>query len=400
MALWRPRQTQDERLKRAIRSMQNGSMDGRVISAYPVKPRIMEDDYESEFEDELEEDADDVELPPGGVGGDASSIKPWTDYLTVKNTSPVHNFALTKTPWVQPEMSISTGSYSSVHLYWNGVLQRDISYSLDGSIITILDDRQDMRPSDTITVKYFFDLDGGQLDENMIRLECWFDSFSPKENRPGYYIFWDGIMEAPPTGSNFGKIKATAGRYQTLQSTGNWTCKYRNANGQKLPVGDDVAGITWRLSFDESASCRAFIGVTPGTGTSNYWNHQGTNFGTMFCHHNSCDIMGASCGPNELPTLLASSTAGPFNPSLGPIGGRVFASGEQGKVLAKHLNYNNRSESIRFEMPKYPGRVPHNDGGCTYGGGESGDDTLYGWSSYEVGTYDLKIGVTATVVMK
>lgn len=403
MSLWRPPRTNGERAMRAIRSMQNGSIDGRVVSAYPVKPDVVEEeDY-----DTWEEGIDDATDGSGDGTTDDDSIKPWTDYFSIKGVYPVHDFALTKTPWVQEKMPNEVKSYASVHLYWNGVFQPDLSYSLENSVITLLDEGQRMRAGDVITVKYFYDQDtGGEVDPNMFRMQCWFDRHDTTPvDRPGYNIFWAGVLEASKTGSNTGTITTTAGRYYSLQTSGGWLSRFRVPRNTTIPTGDDVAGITWRVSFDAGAT---IIIDSPASGYDDFFV-RGNDFGTIVCHKTCCGFEvggdGCSCGSAELPLLRYDNTVGPFNPSFGPIGGTVFCTGDAGIQLAKHLNARNKPGDdygyiVKREMPLYPGPVPYN-AGCTYAGGAANaEDTIYGKHSHEKATYNVKIGVTATVIRK
>ena len=404
MTLWRPPRSQNERAMRAIRSMQNGSIDGRVVSAYPVKPEITDEEGYDEY-DELDEEDPDGDGGGGGGGDDGLNLKPWTDYYTVKGINGTHSFGLSKTPWAQPKMSENTRDYSSVHLYWNGVFQPDMSFLLESAVITVLDPTFQMRAGDTLTVKYFYDVEkSGEVDENTHRMQVWYNSYDTVPvDRPGYNIFWASTFESSPTGSNSGKITTSAGRYYTLQLTGGWDSRFRHVPGSPIPTDDSVKGVTWRVTFDPGAD----ISIQTVTGADFYV--KGNDYGTIYCHKTCCGFEvggdGCSCGSAELPLLEYEVKNGPFNPSFGPIGGQVFLSGEQGLQFAKNLNLRTDRNptfgwQINRQMPKYDPVVPYN-AGCTYAGGiANAEDTIYGKHSHELATYDVKIGVTATVIRK
>ena len=389
---------------RAIRSMQNGSIDGRIVSAYPVKPDVVEEEDYDQWDELDEEETDDG---GGGGGGDGIALKPWTDYYTAKSSTPVHTFGLSKTPYVNEKMASGTRDYSSVHVYWNGVFQRDMSYSLEDSVITVMDETMRIHEGDQLIVKYFYEQEeGGQVDPNQYRMQCWFNRHETTPlDRPGYYIFGAGTESATKVGINSGSITTLAGRYYTLQSTGSWNCAFRHVPGNPIPTGDDVKGITWRVSYDTGATISMDV---PGGGPDLYI--RGTNFGEIICHKTCCGFEvggdGCYCGSDNLPILAYEMQQAPFNPTFGPIGGTVFCSGEYGIELAKYVNHRSRTGPdthgvwFNFEMPVYPNTVPYN-AGCTYAGGiANAEDTIYGKHSHERATYNVKIGVTATVVRK
>jgi hypothetical protein len=386
--------------------MQNGSIDGRIVSAYPVKPEIEDEEGYDEY-DELDEEDPDGDGGGGGGGDTGLDLKPWTDNYTVKGLNGAHTFGLSKTPWANPKMTENRRDYASVHLYWNGVFQRDLSYLLEDAVITVLDPEMKLRAGDELTVKYFYDTEkSGEVDENTYRMQCWVESYTMvSPDRPGYYIFWAGTLNPPQLYSNTGTITTTAGRYYSLQITGSWNSRFRPIPGQRIPTGDDVAGITWRVNFDPGADIKI---ETPGDD----FYVKGNDYGSILCHKTCCGFEvggdGCDCGSNNLPLLSYEPQNPPFNPTLGPIGGQVFAAGNNGIEIARYLNgraeragNNDRyGYNVERQMPYYSPYVPYNTG-CTYAGGiANAEDTIYGKHSHETATYNVKIGVTATVIKK
>lgn len=148
MAIWRPPTTLDERTLYAVRSMSDGSLDGRVIEARPVSfstgVELFNTDEEYEADNNL------------GVGDDAEEEEyHWqTDTFKVKSLGDQELF-LTYIPVDQ-----------SVDIYWGGAYLPESSWTLhDDRLVTLPDPDHHYHVGRKLTVRYVWrDEDQGTED--------------------------------------------------------------------------------------------------------------------------------------------------------------------------------------------------------------------------------------------
>lgn len=222
--VWRPKATQHENIVRGIRNLRNGSMDGRILNVSPVRRvRDVGEDLGLDPDEFLEEEF----------------LYPFTDYFTYKKN--VHTYDLTYVPYFQEEMEEKDAYKSSVHIYWNNIFQRDLSFSLRGNRLIINDEKKKLREGDSISVKYFYtETEDGNTEvitpegkvQKTIRedLYCWV-SDSPQGN----WYWGGGTLSAPSVGSNKGTWKTQYSVYASMSwlTIGAGSIKYKVG----LPIG-------------------------------------------------------------------------------------------------------------------------------------------------------------------
>lgn len=409
MAQWQPYRTPQERNTRAIRSMQNGTLDGRVLAS-PV--RFDPNGYEAD-ENDSDEGID--------VGEDAPTLYPFTDTFNPSNSSNL-TFSLTYAPWVQAEMPTTTRNRASLHLYWNGVYQRDLSYSLSGKVITIYNDSLQIRSGDVISVKYMYE-DNVEPDETttLYRMECWLDSVSIKGESE--YTMWQdrfigAATSAPPLGQNAGNISVCGTRFQGMEFLGGWESRWRAPKDMIIPTDSSIESMTWMVDFDPGADIRLSRNGVP---IENY-SFSGNDIGQSVGGQGSCSSAFSLCRDDQppymrctiqdtidgfpcslcwqkiwgvLPKALNSQPAQAGLPSPGPTGGKVFSEGDDALLLARLANRygadgNRFSFRVARRMP-LRGDIPST---C------ASDNTIMGPYNFDIGTYSVRIGVTCVVVRK
>ena len=391
MAMWRPPSSNTERTIRAIRSMQNGSLDGRIVSAFPV--RDWTDDPDNDLMDADEVDASDT--------GEDVNLQPYTDYFNL-TTNGTLVFNLTFTPWFQSLMEAGTEDRATLHIYWNGVFQRDLSYSLYGSKLIIKDPDLEVRTGDVLSVKYWYNVDnptsdpdgpggGSRYSYHTFQMECWMSSI---ELRPPYGPLY-GPIGGPPIGTNKGSLSMISTRYVELEFIADWWSTFRLPKGLTIPTGPSVRSIEWMVSYDPGADI--YI-------KSADFYRKGDNPGDAIGRKDLCGL-GQPCVGECNPPVLSSypSTSAP---TPGREGGVVMLSGAQAKTYASLANTTLLSgEHYGFSVNR---QSPHSNqtsyGRCTLSFNDGAfvinvDDTLYGTYHIDLATYDIEIGVTCYVVV-
>lgn len=391
MTDWRPPSSITERSIRASRSMTNGTMDGKIISAFPVKTSS-----EAYFDyDESDETVEEEETSP--------RLLPWTDYFDL--TPQTNSFFLSKKPWANPEMKDTLESRATIHIYWNGVFQRDLSYSLDGTLLRIDDINKAIRTGDTLTVKYFYEEggaggDGGDTSQTY-RLEAWLESARLYESGFGYRVRAAGPMYQVTTGVNGGSLTMLSHRYATTQFLSGWTMNFRIPKDQTIPT-DNVENMQWFLYTEDGSYTINRTDFTDYTRT-------GTPGGQVVGIKRYCGI-GPDCLPDDQcpPPGLVLEAGRVFAPSVGPIGGTLIADGQKAIDMAKVMNTKyttgiyageHRIAAMVAAVPAYVGGVP-GLAGCRGPGGVNFDNTIWGREQYDIKAYSVKIGVTCVVTLK
>lgn len=408
MAQWQPKRTPQERNTRAIRSMQNGTLDGRVLAS-PVRfnPAGVADS----------DDESDAEL---GAVDDSITLLPYTDTFTPSNVDNL-TFTLTHIPWSQPLMASGTRNKASVHIYWNGVYQRDLSYSLSGNILTVYNDSLQIRSGDSISAKYFYE-EGAEPDDTttLYRMECWLELVPVDDGSSGGLWmdrFLMGAVEAPPRGQNAGTIKMVSTRFKSMEFISSWRSAWRLPKGVTIPTDSSVESITWMIDYDPGANVLVsstgiytdnvqFLGNDIGTTVGGQASCSGAfsmcHVGTYYQPCSGADIQnGANCtlcwqlAWGSIPRVLSAQPGFAGAPSVGPTGGKIFSEGADGFTLARRANIvteegTHLSQAVQRSVPRR-GDLPRTCGS---------DDTIMGPYDFDVAAYDVKIGVTCVVVRK
>lgn len=326
MSMWRPPRTTNERALRAIRSMQNGSMDGSVVSAKPVHPIRYDFSEITEPEGEIADPNDPTNDNP---------LEPWTDVFTLKtDRSYVHT--LSKSPYIQKKMNEKgdhPGNRSTIHIYWNNVYQKDLSYTLKGNTIFINDTSLSLKKGDVLSIKYWFIEGGNPRDPDepinmVIPLDVWVSGYS--SNFRGV-LFQNGLIVPPTRGVNGGRTVFKGYLFSTLFFGKGTSIRYK----YRLPEGIDLSSI----DPDECEFSLTFIArdqfktvIDDKVFLENFAMDYRTELLSDECH----GIWSFYIGP-QLPDGPDGGEIYPPAPSPYGVGGITFAEGEDGERIFKSL---------------------------------------------------------------
>lgn len=385
MSLWRPPRTMNERALRAIRSMQNGSIDGSIVSAQPVTNYSMFEDLLDNSDEDQTTSEDDLQDP----------LEPWTDTFTVKDTR-VLKYTLSRLPYRQPKMAEGARNKSTVHIYWNGVFQKDASYRLQSKLLTITNAGKRIRVGDVLTVKYWFnDTEDTENEYEVIPLDVWVSS-TPREIPSG--LFPSGFEIAPTIGQNGGIIVHASHMFVNLHFGAGQHISYGYQYPSGVgPINTTDASFEFAVEWDRE--------LTMGIGGKKFVPENPT-IGDIIYQKDGCGGIWSFGGDFVgIPPEWVVEPPGPFIPSPGPVGGEIFSDGVDALRLVRSLN-NGLSQSAMVSIPKI--RAPWNAlGDC--GGKQCGccwntglfeglaicnDDSVRGKQSIIRKSYDAKVGVT------
>lgn len=147
MASWRPPASPQERASRAIRSMRNGSLDGRVVQAHPVALDIYDPDDDYEVDTDL-----------GDGSEDSADSYFWATDTHINKVSGDQTIRLTYIP-----------VEDSLDIFWGGayVPMPKSNWSLDGRMVTLPDPGNHYKPNRKLTARYVW-IDSDQVADDPV----------------------------------------------------------------------------------------------------------------------------------------------------------------------------------------------------------------------------------------
>lgn len=405
--MWRPPRTMNERAMRAIRSMQNGSMDGTVVSAKPVgsQPLIPESEYE--FEDEV--------IDPEGPTPD-TPLEPWTDVFTV-GSNPSYVFTLSKRPYIQKKMEIKNlhpSNRATVHIQWNSVFQKDLSYSLKGKTLYLYDTQLSLKKGDKITVKYWF-IDGGGDSSGdpedrvdlVVPLDVWCSSYV---SNFGGALYQNGFVTTPTVGVNPGTVTFLGYAFTNLflGESASITYRYRLPKGLDLSsVNTDTHDFTFSYFAEEAMTTKA---------NNKIFNPNATVPTSATVLNNQCHGLWSAYFPPQLDPITTTREIYPPMPSPHRVGGIVFAESEDAEEIFKRLrniaaNPNAVSQGESIQMWPFQGMSTEGGSGCRgcqccwnsglWEGAEvCTDDTPRSYQARINANWNARLGVTLYITPK
>ena len=339
MTLWRPPRSMSERTARAVRSMQSGSIDGRIVSARPVSNTHGGLEGEEYDDEEIEYE---LPYPPEG-GGVINGLIPWTDRFTGGGTV----LTLTHNPYEHHGVKkVSNKRKVSLHVYWNGVFQEDSTYKLVYSEVTeqtfvILKSTDKHKSKDIITCKYWYvEPSSSPADGVPEGSKFQIGTYVKGTGRMGPMpVFHGGWTHEPIVGQprDIGSINTM--QYGCLaRSMPNVTMGFKTLGTTKIPINlHPDYEYTWFFSGTPNATLKVAGG------------RDATNHRIPCQYPNNCRQC-CGFGFDEDPPCRPWVCLGPGNPggswaddgdALPVAGGnRIVVKGFSGKTLAKQANNN------------------------------------------------------------
>jgi hypothetical protein len=375
--------------------MQNGSLDGRVVSSFPVKDRIPDDYDDSEETEEEEQDT-------GGNGSSEPALFAVTEYFDL-SAHGQRTFPLKYGPVLGYNRR-----YSSVHTYWNNVLQRDTTFQIGADQtdpqnkkywITIQDPAGWIRSGDILTVKYLTDTPTGGGGDNphacgdlittRYKMLCAFGGGDALRELGSVAV--NGIQGGPSPGTNGGVLTVIDTIYT---NTGFFT---HFGGSFKLPKGESinlhgVVDAYWTIRFPLNANASIFGFEWEGSGISGPIGQKA-----------NCGLGASYTG--EYPTHGSWNGTGSGEGAIGPGGGIVTHTGGSAINLCQLVNvvrdFEGNHQAVPMIFSSAWGGWKGVNGGCGYSLLDDPtffDDTIYGKYSVHSTSYDMKLSAEVVVV--